>query len=511
MRNRATRIAKRIRALVSGESLNSANSHRGIGRCGGDVGEPSCCCRRALARNAKNFRKSKAPSRVMFYRESMWDDYPDDVFQVLRDGFVNGKAAVHLETAHSSLVVDFLRMLEVNLQHGSQRRIAWIDIEGHCFFPEIFAGENCRDCGASPRVKMEAELKVRGEDGAADMAESSVVVPDARAELQPAVCAELPGCARPAAALIPSSVPSTKALLLKLKEDDGAFNIIKTVFLRGMRKQSPETTVTAVYRCPYGTTRFQEFKRAAERTKAARGHTNMRYAWHGTSPKDVGAIVFRGFGETNICSGPGAFGVGISLSPASHSYLSASMAEPADNGERHVILCRVVMGNIEELELGSQQAKPSCEEFDNGVDDVMNSRRYIVWSTNMNSHILPEYVVTFTNSVQTQGLRDDAKSMQRISRGCEAPPSSFPGVKAAYKPVDHGADARTAPHSRMSFPHLFAALGKSLPTFKTRALDLLYNGYKAGNINKDVLIRKVRSIVGDPLLVSAIRSIGRQI
>ncbi|CAN6459389.1 unnamed protein product [Victoria cruziana] len=512
MRNRARTIAKRIRAFVSGEALNSGNSHRGIDRCGGDLGDPGCCCcRRALAKNAKNFRKSKAPSRVMFYSECMWNDYPEDVFRVLRDGFVNGKAAVHLVTERSSLVVDFLRMLENNLQHGSQRRIAWIDVDGHCFFPQIFAGGNCRECVAYTPLKVEDELKARGKDGAVDMAESSVVVPAARTEPRQTVCAVPPSNARSGAAFVPSAVPFTNALLLKLEEGDKAFSVIKNVFLRGMRKQSSETIVTALYRCPYGTSRFQEFKRAAERTKAARGHINMRYAWHGTSANDVGAILFRGFGESNISSGPGAFGVGISLSSASCSCLSASMAEPTYNGERHAILCRVVMGNIEEVEPGSQQAQPSCEEFDNGVDDVMNSRRYIVWRINMNSHILPEYVVTFKNYAQTEAHGDDEKSVQRISQGCEVPFLSSSRVKIVPKPVDHGADGRTAPHSRMSFPHLFAALGKSLPAIKTRALDLLYSGYKAGNISKDVLIRKVRSIVGDPLLASAIKSIGRQV
>lgn len=70
--------------------------------------------------------------------------------------------------------------------------------------------------------------------------------------------------------------------------------------------------------------------------------------------------------------------------------------EADDNGEKHLILCRVILGNVERV--GPQQCHPSSEVFDTGVDDIKNPKWYVVWCTNMNSHILPECVVSFKSS-----------------------------------------------------------------------------------------------------------------
>lgn len=85
---------------------------------------------------------------------------------------------------------------------------------------------------------------------------------------------------------------------------------------------------------------------------------------------------------------------------------SARMAEADQNGEKHVILCRVVLGNVEKVERGSQQCYPSTVEFDTGSDDPKNPNWYIVWSSNMNRHILPECIVTYKpSSGYVQGKR----------------------------------------------------------------------------------------------------------
>ncbi|KAK9271324.1 hypothetical protein L1049_026914 [Liquidambar formosana] len=68
-------------------------------------------------------------------------------------------------------------------------------------------------------------------------------------------------------------------------------------------------------------------------------------------------------------------------------------SEADDNGEKHLILCRVIVGNVEKVEAGSQQSHPSSVNFDTGVDDLKNPKQYVVWCANMNSHILPECVV----------------------------------------------------------------------------------------------------------------------
>lgn len=68
-----------------------------------------------------------------------------------------------------------------------------------------------------------------------------------------------------------------------------------------------------------------------------------------------------------------------------------------------MILCRVIMGNMEVVQPGSQQFNPSCEDFDSGVDDLNNPKHYLVWDTKKNTHIYPQYVVSFKASSDAEG------------------------------------------------------------------------------------------------------------
>ncbi|PON85415.1 Poly(ADP-ribose) polymerase, catalytic domain containing protein, partial [Trema orientale] len=63
------------------------------------------------------------------------------------------------------------------------------------------------------------------------------------------------------------------------------------------------------------------------------------------------------------------------------------------NGIQHMVLCRVILGNIETIDPGSEQFHPSSEDFESGANDFHNSRFYTVWTMNMNTHIYPEFVV----------------------------------------------------------------------------------------------------------------------
>ena len=62
---------------------------------------------------------------------------------------------------------------------------------------------------------------------------------------------------------------------------------------------------------------------------------------------------------------------------------------------RHLVLCRVILGKSELVRRGSEQRCPSSDEFDSGVDDLSRPRKYIIWSTHMNTCVLPEYVISF--------------------------------------------------------------------------------------------------------------------
>lgn len=77
--------------------------------------------------------------------------------------------------------------------------------------------------------------------------------------------------------------------------------------------------------------------------------------------------------------------------------------EADENCEKHLVLCRVILGNVEKVDAGSKQSHPSSVNFDAGADDPQNPKCFVVWCSNMNSHILPEFVVSYKLSDHLQG------------------------------------------------------------------------------------------------------------
>ena len=72
--------------------------------------------------------------------------------------------------------------------------------------------------------------------------------------------------------------------------------------------------------------------------------------------------------------------------------MKGSAAESED-GMRFLLLSRVILGKSEVVPRGSSQSCPSSPEFDSGVDNLSSPKKYIVWSTHMNTHVLPEFLV----------------------------------------------------------------------------------------------------------------------
>lgn len=58
-----------------------------------------------------------------------------------------------------------------------------------------------------------------------------------------------------------------------------------------------------------------------------------------------------------------------------------------------MMLCRIIMGNVEVVNEGSDQFQPSNENLDSGVDDLQSPKHYIIWHMHKDTRIYPEYVV----------------------------------------------------------------------------------------------------------------------
>lgn len=82
---------------------------------------------------------------------------------------------------------------------------------------------------------------------------------------------------------------------------------------------------------------------------------------------------------------------------------SASHCDIDDDGVQHLVLCRVIMGNMELLYPGSGQFHPSSKDFDSGVDNLTKPTYYVVWRMNMSTHIYPESVVSFKVAPSPKG------------------------------------------------------------------------------------------------------------
>lgn len=67
-----------------------------------------------------------------------------------------------------------------------------------------------------------------------------------------------------------------------------------------------------------------------------------------------------------------------------------------------MLLCRVIMGNVEQVRPGSKQYCPR-KNYDMGVDNVPNPKCYIVWSTQLDKYIYPEYMVRFALPSRNKG------------------------------------------------------------------------------------------------------------
>lgn len=85
------------------------------------------------------------------------------------------------------------------------------------------------------------------------------------------------------------------------------------------------------------------------------------------------------------------------------TFLSAKYCDVDENGIRHMAFCRVIMGRMEHVHPGSRQFHPRSEEFDSGVDDIQNPTHYVVWTMNVNTHIYPEYVISFKLPPDAEG------------------------------------------------------------------------------------------------------------
>ncbi|PHT45400.1 Inactive poly [ADP-ribose] polymerase RCD1 [Capsicum baccatum] len=150
--------------------------------------------------------------------------------------------------------------------------------------------------------------------------------------------------------------------------------------------------------------RKEHFQKQMEITRKHRGDAVLRYAWLPSSKGMITSIMKYGLANYGSSKTNSSYGVGVHLFPANCTDISAKYSDVDENGVQYMILCRVIMGNMELVCPESKQFHPSCEDFDNGVDSLENPKCYVVWTMNTSTHVFPEYVVNFKLSPDAEGL-----------------------------------------------------------------------------------------------------------
>ncbi|XP_073123345.1 inactive poly [ADP-ribose] polymerase RCD1-like [Henckelia pumila] len=446
-----------------------------------------------LIQNYSNFKRTSEPKRVMFYDHGSWADYPEAVVEAVRLGFSDGKPMIEARIEGLDRFLDFYRMLEIELESGNQRSISWIDVDGKCFFPKIFINSNDNNDPDSVddyenNTKIEIEIKV-SKFGGSESSESSDVNEmgklskrkrEEQAQMdQPEESSSNLKLKRPKIVcekeLQSPRWPKTRVL----RAEEEGYTLVKNLFLTGLKTLEPGAEVTVINQCvrtgPLEVARRQVFVKQMDITKQARGASNMVFAWYGTSAKGVESILMHGFGIPATASRSEGHGLGIHLSPVRSPHNSALLSQMDENGEKHIILCKVILGKCEKIDAGSRQSHPSSVEYDTGVDDLTSPKWYTVWYANMNTHIVPECVVSY-RSANVPGSVDGVSSVNWV------PPSPLI-AKLLYRMKSY------------------------LPMPKFQELRNLFGLYNEGKLGKIVFMRQLRSVIGDDLLRSTIQEI----
>ncbi|XP_059443121.1 inactive poly [ADP-ribose] polymerase RCD1-like isoform X2 [Corylus avellana] len=494
---------------------------------------------RSLQRCYANFKKTGTPQRLMFYQNGQWSDFPQHIVDMVREDFQVKKPAMEVKLKGHPFMLDFLHMFQMDLKTGSRQPIAWIDQAGSCFFPETYADDNelfdfsqpesgkdqdpvFEESNGSHEIKLLLEIEINGMEECSG--ESNALVKHTQINDKPAtnqyVTDVEDSCNRQPVAKIDEAVEENKQMDADLvtatvSENEFDCDSVQKMFLTSM---SAFGSVDIVEICPFSRSslmqaRSELFQKQLELTKNCRGDANVRYAWLPLSKEELPTVMTHGLGYCRPSTIKSMYGIGVHLTAANSPYTSASHCDVDENGVQHMIFCRVIMGNMEVVYPGTRQYRPSDIYSDSGVDDLQNPRFYIIWTMNMNTHIFPEFVVSFKFSSEAEGITScQVPHGQRLeSPAVDVESISQPNSdsrRSGGKAASVASSTTRAPKSAwMPFTMLFDAISDIVPPTYMEKINTHYESFRAKKIGRDEFIKNLRLIVGDPLLRATITSL----
>lgn len=488
-------------------------------------------------KNYHNFMKSGLPDRLLFYHDSEWKDFCVEIIGVVRGEFQAKRAIIEVTYQEQHFLLDFVRMLHIDAKSGLSKPVAWIDEHGKCYFPESYAEfcshgfvrrqdvhvacipeaiqevvsqfdtfDSTAESSNSESLKHKQHLTKRGKL----VMDNDVMVGDTVGENEPC-------------SLIPQKASNSETL--ENKNAIGADNCqlvsgpVQKFFLSGMSPYVDSKDIISITKVPiiddFGDVRFHSFQKQIELTKSIRGNANVRYAWLPTTKSVAEDIMLHGTLRAEKPAIDSTYKLGIHLAPANCPIVCATNSDVDENGLSYIMLCRIIMGNVEIVCPGSKQFQPSNENFDSGVDDLQTPKHYVVWDMNMHNHIYPEYVLVFKLRSEARESLSGKESLSNesgvINGTSPIPPpkeeNGDPLVISADQSHNNGQTCGRVPKPTspwMPFSMLFAAISTKVPAKDMDLVIAHYEEFKKRKINRLDLVKKLRQIIGDKLLVSTI-------
>ncbi|KQK12035.1 inactive poly [ADP-ribose] polymerase RCD1 isoform X1 [Brachypodium distachyon] len=475
----------------------------------------------------KNFKTSGLPVRVLCYQQGNWRDFPEHIVNLVRQDFQLKKPITNAVFQNQQVLLDFMHMICLDSAMTAGKPIAWIDDTGKHFFPDLCAGRmtskpswhgKSDPTGKSQAVGCAGRLTAAAESSRSDSVDEVLshvkkVHNEASAENKsgPSIC------------LNESASGTMNNGNCKQERGPHIASAVRRVLVEGLGHPFTEKDIVGIYRTPLvdqqRQARFNLFQKEVEVTKKQRGNANVRYAWLPCSRDAMDEMMMHGTLQiTKPLLGP-TYGIGTHLAPANSANTCASYLDVDDNGIIRMLMCRVIMGNVEVVYPGSKQFQPTNETFDSGVDDLQKAKHYIIWDANVHRHIYAEYAVIIKVPSRTNEhlVREDTASNISEMRKSGSPGSiikdgSFHTLvsSADQQQTSHMFGRQRHPSSRfptspwMPFSMLFAAISTKVPRSDMDLVHGYYEEFKRGKINRTELVKRLRQIVDDKLLASVI-------
>uniref|UniRef100_A0A804IRI1 Poly [ADP-ribose] polymerase n=1 Tax=Musa acuminata subsp. malaccensis TaxID=214687 RepID=A0A804IRI1_MUSAM len=504
-----------------------------IKRCTNDF---SCSIQSQILNKYCNFTKSGLPCRVLSFEDGEWKDFAENIISLVQEDFRLKKAITEAYFKNQHFLLDFVHMVYIDLKTGLQKPIAWIDADGKCYFPEVcpenYGLNRYHHYGKGKQVHMicdpngtheidaRLEISVSAAESSSSGSDDEVMSNVKRIKREEhTLCAqgnETVGENEPCP-FLPSDISALESWQEKKVRPTGdpRVSAVLDLLLKSLGQVIDAKDILRILKTPakndLGMVRFSLFQEQAMVTQKVRGNANVRYAWLSTSKDVVEEVMSKGVLKKPIQKP--AFGNGIHLAPANCSNIRASCSDIDENGVVHMMLCRVIMGNMELIPMGSMQHQPSHENFDSGIDDIQNPKRYITWDLNMHTHIYAEYIVTLNLPTNAkEGLVREASISNVSALTNSYSPHSLFQDKCQPSPVVgnqstgllSGRAPKTPTSPWMPFSMLFAAISTKVLPEDMDLVNTHYEDFKKKKISRIDLIKKLRQIVGDKLLVSTI-------